>query len=412
MFQKRFGEDIDTTNTKKARVGQHVFQFTSPAGSNTPSFGFNSMLDALPEWTIGPNVNPLMTNTITIYTPDKPPAAVVLPKEQPKPVGKQDWVLRTVKAIVNVSPNNNEKTKNFTNPKDFWKNIGPFRSTTDDKKVKDSPMPTRNSNVVIGGYEGKREAAKRICSMCFKQLEDDEEGIIFTAKLLHDSCLVCSSCYLPLAFATVYINANKPYCKVDNPAAPEVTRDPGFRMDVTVQPERFQIANYNVYAAPQITFNVPVPHNVIVTATLIENQTQSTVPNGFLSGHIQEMPHGSQSKTFTSLKLCKKSHVKSYLKEKNLKHKEVTFCIRFSVGNLFWHSRSFRLLSSCSQLPTSERDAVRPFATNWKGENPDSLVSSPVSPGSCNGTPMSLPSSPIRDVKMTIDFMISRPELQ
>ncbi len=58
--------------------------------------------------------------------------------------------------------------------------------------------------------------------------------------------------------------------------------------------------------------------------------------------------------------------MKNYLKERNLKHKEVTFCIRFTVGNQFWHSRSFRLLSSCSQLPATERDAVRPFATTGK----------------------------------------------
>jgi hypothetical protein len=142
--------------------------------------------------------------------------------------------------------------------------------------------------------------------MCLQQIPEDDEGVIYQGKMLHDECLVCTACYLPLAFATVFITNSKPYCKRDNPAAPEVIRDPCYKLEIAVQPEKYQIANYNVYPAPSVAFSVPIPKAVRLIASLIENYTQTEVPNGFTSGNMHEICAGTQTKTFSGMKLCKK----------------------------------------------------------------------------------------------------------
>jgi hypothetical protein len=140
--------------------------------------------------------------------------------------------------------------------------------------------------------------------------------------------------------------------------------DSTLKLKVRLQPELYQIANYNVYPAPEIFFEEELPHDITIYANLVENETHSVVPQGFQTETIREMRTGAQMKTFAGLKLSKKGAIKNFLKEKSLKPKNMTFCIRFTIGSKSWHSRSFKILSSCSQLPPHLRDSIRPFAVS------------------------------------------------
>ncbi len=134
------------------------------------------------------------------------------------------------------------------------------------------------------------------------------------------------------------------------------------QLKIKMQPELYQIANYNIYPAPEISFEEELPHEVTVHADLIETESYSVIPQGFQTETSRQMRTGAQLKTFSGLKLSKKRVIKKFLKEKGLLPKNMPFCIRFSVDNQYWHTRAFKILSSCSQLPPDLRDSIRPFA--------------------------------------------------
>ena len=136
------------------------------------------------------------------------------------------------------------------------------------------------------------------------------------------------------------------------------------KLRIKMQPELFQIANYNIYPAPEIFFEEELPYDITIQASLIEAESYKEVPQGFQTEASREMRTGAQMKTFSGLKLSKKGVIKNFLKDNGLKPKNMAFCIRFSVGNQTWHSRSFKILSSCSQLPPHLRDSIRPFAVS------------------------------------------------
>jgi hypothetical protein len=158
-----------------------------------------------------------------------------------------------------------------------------------------------------------------------------------------------------------------------------------FKVFMSIQPETYQIANYNIYPSPQITFDRELDRDTVITVSLMENDTHSVVTQGFRnSDSSRELRVGVQAKTFTGLKLSKKSAIKSYLKQLKLKKpNQVTFCIRFTINNVHCYSRSFKILSSCSQLPPQLRDTVRPFAVNNNNTTPiPSLDNTPPPPTS------------------------------
>ncbi len=180
---------------------------------------------------------------------------------------------------------------------------------------------------------------------------------------------------------------------------------------MSAQPETYQIANYNIYPPPQITFEKELEKDTIITVALIENDTHSVVTQGFRNADTtKELTSGVQAKTFTGLKLSKKSVIKSYLKKLNLKKPNlVTFCIRFTLDNVHWYSRSFKVLSSCSQLPPQLRDTIRPFAVNnGNGGSPPPSVTT-NSPPKYRVSPVEPPSITESDYLHSI---LPAPELQ
>ena len=62
------------------------------------------------------------------------------------------------------------------------------------------------------------------------------------------------------------------------------------------------------------------------------------------------------------------SKLKSELKSQNIKKIE-TFHLKIKIGNMEWKTDSFRLVSSCTQLPDTVRGMVRPSRKDKKSED-------------------------------------------
>lgn len=241
--------------------------------------------------------------------------------------------------------------------------------------------------------EVDNQSGTKVCARCAKELETSEEGISFKDTVYHEFCFSCSECYLPLANTNYYVKGGAIHCQEH---ANDITQPRQFKAFMSIQPESYQIANYNIYPSPQITFDRELDRDAIITVSLVENETHSVVGQGFRNSDTnRELTVGVQAKTFTGLKLSKKSVIKSYLKHLNLKKpNQVTFCIKFTINNISWYSRSFKILSSCSQLPPHLRDTIRPFAVNNNNGNvsPPPTVTSVITPNKNRGSPIEPPS--------------------
>ncbi len=110
-----------------------------------------------------------------------------------------------------------------------------------------------------------------------------------------------------------------------------------------------------------------IPSNETINAGLIETTSRMVVVGGFQSGDVRVYRGGSRMVYFTGLKLNKMAPIKADLgtksiqliryrdDRKDIKVAETTFCIRFTIGGKEWLTDSFKIVSSCSQLPSDIR---------------------------------------------------------
>ena len=106
---------------------------------------------------------------------------------------------------------------------------------------------------------------------------------------------------------------------------------------------------------PSIISDDPVTNDLTATATLIETTTNTQVKSGFRSGEAQVMRANSRVVQFSGLKLNKMGVLKIELSRLNLKTRDCTFLLRFTIGGHVLDSEPFRIVSSFSQLPTEEQ---------------------------------------------------------
>jgi hypothetical protein len=93
-------------------------------------------------------------------------------------------------------------------------------------------------------------------------------------------------------------------------------------MLVTTQPADWQVANYNIYPAPSLTFSSAIPTSVNITASLIEGGTNLELLAGLQAGHTKQLQSGVSIVQFTGLKLNKMGKIKNELAQQNLKQPE------------------------------------------------------------------------------------------
>jgi hypothetical protein len=97
-----------------------------------------------------------------------------------------------------------------------------------------------------------------------------------------------------------------------------------------------------------------MPSTETVNAILVESGTLYEMKEGFQAGETKVIKEGGNFLVYTGLKINKMGRIKNELRQMNIVKYELFF-IRFRIGNQYWDSRSFRLVSSCTQLPKEVR---------------------------------------------------------
>lgn len=92
----------------------------------------------------------------------------------------------------------------------------------------------------------------------------------------------------------------------------------------------------------------------------MEENSGFVLQGGFQAGEVRVLRAGQTSVSFAGLKLAKMGPIKSELNFANSRVLQSDFCLKFQIGMTVIHSSSFRLVSSCSQMPQEVRDTVRP----------------------------------------------------
>jgi len=236
-----------------------------------------------------------------------------------------------------------------------------------------------------------------ICCICFSP--GNEACVTLSAgRIVHNHCFVCSICKSSLTNNSYNVKENSFFCencvlKLNASAIPTANRTvDSYLATLVSQPAKFQIANYNINPAPAMSLDGTIPANETIHAALIETTSGMIVCGGFQSGDIRVYRGGSKMVYFTGLKLNKMAPIKADLSSRNIKVSDTTFCVRFSIGRRDWTTETFKIVSSCSQLPNEIRNAVRPAKrpyTKSKGrkkkQSSDEEEQAEESPGSTNG---------------------------
>jgi len=212
------------------------------------------------------------------------------------------------------------------------------------------------------------------CSRCEEPLGTMGQSLEVDKKWFHKACFWCDVCTVPLAQTIYYVKSGKYLCSHDIKNEGQSYLNYPFLM--STQPEKYQIAGYNIYPPPQISFRSTLDANHTIYIELIENETLSVIVGGFQTGGIQDVIKGTQTKSLNGLKLAKKGTIKESLRKRDVKPKNITFSIRFNVGTLRIHSRAFSVLSSINQIPPELRESVRPFATTFTSTSSTSTTTS------------------------------------
>lgn len=131
-------------------------------------------------------------------------------------------------------------------------------------------------------------------------------------------------------------------------------------MRLVSEPAAFQIANYNIYPSPAIQFDPPLKSAYTISMTLVDHATKVEVHDAFQGGETRRIGEGTRVMVCSGLKLKKMNGIKSELQKANIFHVE-EFHLRFKVGNQTLDSPTFKLVSSCTQLPKEIKQVVRPM---------------------------------------------------
>jgi len=129
-------------------------------------------------------------------------------------------------------------------------------------------------------------------------------------------------------------------------------------IEINVQPEVFQIANYNIYPTITIYFAVKGTDPIQLSVVLVDCSTNLELSEGFQSNGTYSLPSKGNCIHLTGLKLNRMGSLKKQLSLKTLKN--LDFKIRFTAADLQWESNSFKIVSNCAQLPLEIREHVRP----------------------------------------------------
>jgi hypothetical protein len=79
---------------------------------------------------------------------------------------------------------------------------------------------------------------------------------------------------------------------------------------------------------------------------------------GFQTAITRSLKPGGNCLIFTGLKLNKMGKIKNELRQHHIMRFD-KFLIRFRLGKQTWDSQHFKLVSSCTQLPSELKEVVR-----------------------------------------------------
>ena len=160
---------------------------------------------------------------------------------------------------------------------------------------------------------------------------------------------------------------------------------------IAAQPAVYQIANYNVHPPPKLTLSKPIETDQDVSVHLVEvtsgyelSGTENSLKfpltkipiEGFQAGTLRSFKKGGNSLQFTGLKLNKMGKIKNELRQHHVLKCE-QFLVRFRLAAKTWDSVAFKLVSSCTQLPSDLKYAVRPSKRPHAGSSRDQSSPNP-----------------------------------
>jgi hypothetical protein len=140
------------------------------------------------------------------------------------------------------------------------------------------------------------------------------------------------------------------------------------------QPASFQVANYNLYPPPTLSFTGSLPAQQTVQVHLVDEQ-RAIVNGGFQTGDVQVLKMGQLTMQFTGLKLNKMTPIKNELKTRSNLSNSFTFSLLITIAGMEIYSPPFRLVSSCNQLSEEARRNVRPRTSTSHSKNSSSSFS-------------------------------------
>lgn len=156
---------------------------------------------------------------------------------------------------------------------------------------------------------------------------------------------------------TSTLDPTLPFTPFDLSSTPQASpgKD-GFR--ILVQPNEYQIVNYNVYPAPELEFSRTHSEPITVQALLVYcDENVVAVQSGFTNGDVQVLKVGQTRVTFPALHLNRMTPIKNSIQQSGLSVGP-NFSITFKVGAASLTSTTFKLVSACNQIP--EGIDVRP----------------------------------------------------
>ena len=146
----------------------------------------------------------------------------------------------------------------------------------------------------------------------------------------------------------------------------------GTSVRIVVQPEKYQVVNYNIHPPPQLEFLTPYNDPITIQAFLVyENGVE--IKEGFTNGDVQVLKVTSNKVTFPALHLNRMTPIKNAIQQSGSFHgnsinsnssnsnskDNYPYSVKFKIGDVTIFSTSFKLVSACNQIPSGVGD-VRP----------------------------------------------------
>lgn len=129
------------------------------------------------------------------------------------------------------------------------------------------------------------------------------------------------------------------------------------RICVSVQPERYQVVNYNVHPPPELQFFEPFSEAVTVEAFLCYEANTLDILEGFTTGDVQVLRAQETRLCFSALHLNRMTPIKTAVQQHG-SSLGGPFTIKWKIGELCVFSSPFKLVSAVNQIP--EGMEVRP----------------------------------------------------